>query len=294
VELEVQLDPHHLEALTRATPLTGMTELIWNALDADATNVRVVLVENELEGVVEIRVEDDGHGMTRNQAVEGFQSLGGSWKRVAGRSPGGRALHGREGRGRFRAAGLGSRIRWHTASKDPTDETRNLAFDVEMRIGDLAHVEITDPEPTTEETGTRVLIDGFAEPPPGLGGDTPVEKLSGTFGLYLQTHGARLRLGDEEVDPAAIQAFRAEYEIPTADGSDPAKLTAVEWTRRVDRAIYLCNTDGMPLGDVQAGIQAPGFEFTAYLEWDGFARDEALVLAELGSGETRDLLEASM
>jgi hypothetical protein len=51
MEIEVQLDPHHLETLTRATPLTGIIELLWNALDADATDVRVVLVENELVGL---------------------------------------------------------------------------------------------------------------------------------------------------------------------------------------------------------------------------------------------------
>jgi hypothetical protein len=293
VEIEVQLDPHHLETLSHATPLTAITELIWNALDADAANVRAVLVENELQGVVEIRVEDDGHGMTHDRAVEGFQSLGGSWKRLAGHSPGGRALHGREGRGRFRAAGLGSSVRWHTVARDPDDDARNLAFDVEMRIGDLAHVEVTDPEPTADPTGTRVVVDGFAEPPAGLGGDGPVEKLTGTFGLYLQTQGAHLRFGEVEIDPASIQAHRVTYEIPTAEGREPATLTAIEWTRRVDRAIYVCNTDGMPLGDVPAGIHAPGFEFTAYLEWPGFAEDEALVLVDLGSGATRDLLEAS-
>ena len=293
MEIEVQLDPHHLEALTHATPLTAITELIWNALDADADDVRVVLVENELQGVVEIRVEDDGHGMTHERAVEGFQSLGGSWKRLAGRSPGGRALHGREGHGRFRAAGLGRHVLWHTVAADPADESRNLAFDVEMRIADISHVEITDPEPTADPPGTRVVIDEFSAPPAGLGGDGPVEKLTGTFGLYLQTHSAHMRFGDADIDPASIQAHRKEYEITVGDSAQPAKLTAIEWTRRVERAIYLCNEDGLPLGDVQAGIHAPGFEFTAYLEWSGFAEDEALVLADLGSGETRDLVEAA-
>lgn len=293
MEIEVQLDPHHLEALSHATPLTAITELIWNGLDADAMQVRVVLVENGLTGIEEIRVEDDGHGMTHERAVEGFESLGGSWKRLAARSPGGRALHGREGRGRFRAAGLGPLVSWHTVAKDPADESRHLEFDIKMRIADLAHVEITDPKETGDPTGTRVVVGGFAEPPVGLGGDGPVEKLTGTFGLYLQTHGAQLRFAEEDIDPAAIQAFRKDYEIATAKGSQPATLTAVEWTRRVERAIYLCNTDGMPLGDVQAGIHAPGFEFTAYVKCPGFAEDEALVLADLGSGETHDLVEAA-
>jgi hypothetical protein len=50
MELDVQLDPQHLERLTAATPLTGVTELIWNALDADAEKVEVTLVRNDLHG----------------------------------------------------------------------------------------------------------------------------------------------------------------------------------------------------------------------------------------------------
>ena len=41
-----------------------MIELVWNALDADASDVRVSLGENELGGIDEVRVTDDGTGMT--------------------------------------------------------------------------------------------------------------------------------------------------------------------------------------------------------------------------------------
>src|SRR5262245_48859438 len=102
----VELDPQHLQRLGSTTPLTGVTELVWNALDADADRVKVEFGRNALEGVEEIRVVDDGHGMTRNHAVEVFTKLGGSWKREAAGSQGeNRALHGRDGRGRFKAAG---------------------------------------------------------------------------------------------------------------------------------------------------------------------------------------------
>ena len=33
-----------------------------------------------------MRVQDDGDGMTSEEAKEGFRHLGGSWKRYAGRS----------------------------------------------------------------------------------------------------------------------------------------------------------------------------------------------------------------
>jgi len=61
-----------------------------------------------------------------------------------------------------------------------------------MNLGDMKHVEISDPQPTDEPTGTRVVIDGFRE------------------------LGAHLRLRDEEIRPRALQA---QSTIQTADDS---------------------------------------------------------------------------
>ena len=83
MKYEVALDRQHLERIGTATPLTGIIELIWNALDADAETVRVEFGRNEIEGIEEIRVLDDGHGMTQQQAIDSFTRLGGSWKRAA-------------------------------------------------------------------------------------------------------------------------------------------------------------------------------------------------------------------
>lgn len=235
MELEVELDEQHLERLSAASPLTGVIELIWNALDADAEEIKVEFARNDLDGVEEIRVVDDGHGMTQQEVVEGFGRLGGSWKRRSRVSRKGRALHGRDGRGRFLAAGLGGRIQWRTVAVDPNDSSRRLAVNVEMALPHLTHVEISDPAPTDDDTGTKVLIDGFMKDPIGLGGDTPIEKLTGTFGLYLQTNNAHLTFDREEIDPGALQARRDEFEIPT-DSADPALFIVIEWKRRVDRA----------------------------------------------------------
>lgn len=106
MEFDVELDQQHLETLSATLPLTGVIELIWNALDADATEVKVELGRSELDGVEDIRVIDNGHGMTFEEAAEAFRRLGGSWKRTAvGSRITRRALHGRNGKGRFRLAG---------------------------------------------------------------------------------------------------------------------------------------------------------------------------------------------
>ena len=51
-EIAVQVQPDHLERLSTAKkPVNALIELIWNGLDADATNVRVDFERNRLEGL---------------------------------------------------------------------------------------------------------------------------------------------------------------------------------------------------------------------------------------------------
>jgi hypothetical protein len=161
-----------------------------------------------------------------------------------------------------------------------------------LRLATLAHVEVSDPQPTDEETGTRMLIDGFLTEPIGLNGDTPIEKLTGVFGEYLQTNNAHLTFDREEIEPAKLQTHRDEHQVSTPSG-DSALLVVIEWNRRVERGLYLCDDRGTPLGEVQPGIHAPGFEFTAYLHWTGFQTDNELALADLGSGDTKSVIEAA-
>lgn len=76
VEIEVALTKDHLERLAQTQPLTGIIELIWNALDADATEIKVEFGRNELDGIEEIRVIDNGHGMVPDVVERAFGALG--------------------------------------------------------------------------------------------------------------------------------------------------------------------------------------------------------------------------
>jgi hypothetical protein len=291
MEFDVELDPQHLQRLTAAAPLTGIVELIWNGLDADADEVKVEFARNEFDGITEIRVVDDGHGMTVAEAAEAFKKLGGSWKANApGSRQKNRALHGRDGKGRFRAAGIGNRMRWKTIAADPQDGDRHKLTWVTLDTTNLRHVDISEPEETDESTGTTVFVDAMSKPPRGLGGEAPVQKLTAEFGLGLQNHNAHLIYDREVVDPAADQSNRADYPIAVG-GSDDALLTVVEWKRTVHRALYLCDEQGTPLAEQTAGIHAVGFNFTAYVSWTGFTKDNDLEVADLSHGDSKAVLE---
>jgi Histidine kinase-, DNA gyrase B-, and HSP90-like ATPase len=84
---------------TRASPVAALAELIWNSLDADASNVRIEFAHNDLAGgMSKIHVYDDGDGFSRDEAKALFGNLGGSWKRRhRATRRNGRAIHGQKG-----------------------------------------------------------------------------------------------------------------------------------------------------------------------------------------------------
>jgi hypothetical protein len=294
MEFNTRLTAQYLEQLGKTQPLTGLIELIWNALDADATEIQVEFGRNDLEGIEEVRVRDNGHGMLAREIEEHFQNLGNSWKSEANSSKGGRALHGRRGQGRYRAAGIGNRIIWRTIAADPDDDGQHYRTSVTLQVSDLVRGAVAEPEKTDEPTGTVVVIPDLGmNPPVGLHGDGPVNRLTGTFALQLQNYNAHLIYDREEIDPEKAQVKRVDVDIPAEP--DDALLTIVEWDRRIDRGLYLCNSRGTPVTELAPGIQAPTFEFTAYLQWTGFDDvDEAdLSLLNLETGDRKELIEAA-
>lgn len=140
---------------------------------------------------------------------------------------------------------------------------------IELQVSNLIHVIVAEPEATDDPVGTIVVIpDLGAKPPVGLGGNGPIDRLTATFALQLQNYNAHITYDRTEIDPSKAQTNRADYELP-AEGND-ALLTIVEWNRRIDRGLYLCDSKGTPLVEQPPGVQAQGFEFTAYLQWTGF------------------------
>lgn len=108
----VEVQPDFLQKLSRVSQVTGLAELIWNALDADATQIDVT-IDDAVLGSELITVRDNGTGFSYEEAPDLFSNLGNSWKRLRGTSyRDGRYLHGAEGQGRFKALSLGRVVNW--------------------------------------------------------------------------------------------------------------------------------------------------------------------------------------
>ena len=100
---------------------TAVSELVKNAYDADAREVKLIF-ENALEEGGTLYIEDDGVGMTRGQLINGFMRLSSSDKIHNPVSPRFKRIRaGRKGIGRFAAHRLGKKLTIITQTKE-TDQ----------------------------------------------------------------------------------------------------------------------------------------------------------------------------
>ncbi len=107
-----------------------VAELISNAWDADATEVRITIPFGESwKTESEILVLDNGNGMTESQAQERYLVVGYRRRLISGeRSEGGRPLHGRKGIGKLAAFGTARILECFTL-RDGIKTTFRLDYD---------------------------------------------------------------------------------------------------------------------------------------------------------------------
>ena len=294
IQVHAQID--HILSLCTASPIQALTELVWNALDADAFDVKVDVIQNPLGGIESIRVADDGLGVNALQADENFGNLGGSWKRDADKTPlSGRVLHGSKGKGRFKAFSLGNNIEWRTTMQS---DAGLRSFVLAGSAANPGHFTLTDVATPGPGTGTEVMITGIRN---ALGSllDTSwvVQQLASHFALYLKAYpNVRIYFQGLLVNPVIVQHACLTYHLKSSEGSK-AELQVIEWKTKQSRGkIVFCNADGFALHEVDAAVRpGSGFNFTAYLISPRFAalHEENLLILDEMHPEVKAFLDAS-
>jgi len=284
----------HLRGLTRCHPAVGIAELIWNSLDADAHKVRVWLREAPLGGIGSVEVDDDGAGIDVTRVDGAFAGLGGSWKAEKKLSDGGRALHGRTGKGRFRAGSIGRLCRWQTVNKaiDGTVHSFGVSIDTDNLTD--AVIEPSEPERSKAKTGTRVAISEIASPHSrAFDEDTLRERLTEEFGPYLlQYPNVVIEVQGTKLDPKSLVSHEDAVILVGALTAGAAtvdvRVKLVEWKRASERRIFLCDTDGTTLTDVPMRSHLLDGYVTAYASSEHF---KTLQVHELAEGQVEQLEE---
>ena len=290
---EIQVQDDHLARIAQTrNPILALAELIWNAVDADATRIDVTLINNDLDGLAAIKVADNGHGIPYAQAEDLFSRLGGSWKQSCTHSiEENRILHGKEGRGRFRAFSLGRVVDWDVCAADPSGALQH--YRISMIADHLRRVEISATAPVNDGAGRGVTVT-VSEPEKefrSLRNNTAVHDLAQIFALYLRQYPkVRIVYSGTALDPRSVEELSTPYDLPQIETTDgrklPVSLEIVEWRIKVQRRLFFCDANEFPIDETSPGIHAPGFEFTAYLKSDYFAELLASNMLDLANMDT--------
>lgn len=267
-QYSVEVQEDYLKKITGAKPVQALAELIWNALDADATDVAITFNYNELDTLSEVVVRDDGSGIPRARAPEFFGRLGGSWMRPGAQTDGGRFLHGQEGRGRFKAFAIGGKAEWAVVY---AREGKTWRYSIVMNAADIRHVTITEEaEAPGEESGVTLTIFEPRKDFRAFESEAGIQSLTEVFALYLADYqDISVRVAGQRIDPKAVIATRKAFPMADilADGVVHAvRLEIVEWRGISQRALFLCNQNRFPLAQADRRFHVGEFQFSAYLE----------------------------
>lgn len=265
-QIEVKVENDHIQRITTAKPIAAISELIWNAYDADAREVKIELEQGPLTKLGVIRIIDDGTGIPVDEVETFFQSLGGSWKKRAVKTDGGRLIHGEKGQGRFKAFALGDRVTWvsrHAGKK----------FSINGDKSNLKRFLISDTVPASN-TGCTVEIEDVVRDFEIWAEDGFGEHVRDVFALQLyEDPNFRIVYDGENIDARGAIKDVKPYEISalTDDGREyKATLDIIEWQKKVERKLMLCLPGRFSFHSMAPGIHARGFDFTAYLTADHF------------------------
>jgi len=301
-QIYVQAQADHIASLAKATPAAAVEELVWNALDADAKEVKVDVITNALGAVEAVRVSDDGTGIDVLRADATFGSLGGSWK-LAGKGTETlrRRLHGRHGRGRFKAFALGGHVEWRTTVRIGGELLSYKIWGEIENPGVFGLDSVSGPGPGT---GTEVYIENVrANCDSLLNAEETVQALAAKFALYLKSYpDVRIYFNGLPVTPIIVQKRVTDYKFDMPGGVT-AKLEVIEWRRKFvgSGRLVFAGPDGFQLHEQPAQVRSGGASFTAYLvspRFPALAAENALVMDELNPevraylDETRKLLKA--
>ncbi len=149
------------KALKRYDAKQAISEYIWNGFDAGATEVEIQLDLNELDGITEIRIIDNGSGIPHENLDSTFRPFFQSEKElqdIVNKKVS--AIHGKNGVGRLTFFHFARYAEWKTIYT-PVNEDINYIYSINIDIDTLNEFSNTEPKPIDEALGTMVRFSGI-------------------------------------------------------------------------------------------------------------------------------------
>lgn len=276
-----------LAHVERASAVDIVAELIWNAIDAEATTVDVTIELDAIDGPKEIAVVDNGHGMKHEDVPGYFQTHGDSWKKTERFSPDiNRPLHGQLGRGRFLTYGIADTVEWRTNVQHDDTFVQTVIRGSRSAPDEF---DVSDPQPSNGPKGTTVLMRPrestravyLAE------GDVHRPLTARLAGSLLALQDVTVTYRGRALDPAShvINQVDLQVTIPAdaLHGKATPMLRVVEWDEDMgSKKLFLCDEHGGVVTEHKLSRLPPApVHWSAYLLWEGFRDQDLMSHADL-------------
>jgi len=258
--IDVGVEKDHIESLTKANGINALAELLWNSLDADASEVRIEYLPTKLGGYEYIKISDNGHGLTYEKAQDVFSRLGGSEKKSKNQSPNGRQYHGKEGKGRYKGLALGDSVKFTSIYQSNGTASQ---FTITLDRNQLSKTEISDLKKLDKgkgEIGFTVEIANVNLKNADYALKTENRKeLEEKFASYWISYPKfKIFFNSKELEFASLIKNSDQKEIFVEVGQLNYKFTikVLEWNFDNKKKTYLCNAQGIPFLETNLGLRS--------------------------------------
>jgi len=258
--IDIGVEKDHIESLTRASGITAISELIWNSLDADSTEIKIEYIKNKLGGFENLSVIDNGLGIEYAKAQEVFGRLGGSEKKQTNTSPNGRHYHGKEGKGRYKSLALGDLVKFTSVYKNGESLKE---FTITLDRNNLSHSNFSELKTLPKsniETGFKVEIQNVNQENVNQALDVKFRKeIEQKFASYwINYNDFNIYFNGNKLEFESLIKNTEETDFLVEDGELSYRfvIKVIEWSFDIKKKTYLCNTKGVPFKELNLGIRS--------------------------------------
>lgn len=258
--IDIGVEKDHIESLTKASGINSLAELLWNSLDADATEINVDFKKTTLGGYEYIKVTDNGHGLTYEKAQDIFSRIGGSEKKIKTQSPNGRQYHGKEGKGRYKSLSLGDLVKFTSVYEGKNGFSE---FTLTIDRNNLSKTELSDLKQLKKgegKSGFKVEISNInlknADQALKIENRKELEEKFASY--WISYPKFKIYFNGNELRFDSLIKHKEETEIKVEVGVLSYKfiIKIIEWNFENKKKTYLCNAQGIPFQETNLGLRS--------------------------------------
>lgn len=233
----------HLGIQMYQKPAAALGEMISNAWDADAYNVKVSLPE-ELTSDSTIVIEDDGVGMTFEECQEKFLLVGRGRRGANAEERSikeNRPVLGRKGIGKFAGFGIAKKIEVHTISEENGEETV-FEMDIDTLLsegyaesgGAVSVIRGEEPNPALKaQHGTKITLKELTIKKV-VDKDEFMLGMSRRFLLARRSENFSVKINESELEGVEFEPAGVQFNFPAVYEDESRGLELMENTSIVD------------------------------------------------------------